>query len=166
MRKKSVIIIVFFILNILFWTVILPSRQNQLNNLVGEYTTLRTKIKQEGIMDYEYIYKKKEEVGEFEKRLRTTKDFPKLISHLFDQSYLAKVDIMNISYTFEEKKDMKLQKVSLNITVDGTYEGIRKYVYSLEKGSHFFEITGIKVTRKIPFISANLFINTYLKEEI
>lgn len=166
MRKKSVIIIILFILDMLLLVVVLPSKQNQLNKMISDYTELRNKIKQEGLMGYEYMYKKKEEVGEFEKKLRTTKDFPKLISHLFEQSYLSKVDLMNISYTFEEKKDIKLQKVILNITVDGTYEGIRRYIYSLERGSYFFEVSGIKINRKVPLISANIFVNTYLKEEI
>jgi len=166
LRKKGAIIIVLFILNVLIWGLILPSKQNQLDKLVTEYTELRNKIKQEGLMGYEYIYRKKEEVGEFEKKLRNTSDFPKLISYLFEQSYLAKVDLMNISYTFEEKKDVKLQKVILNITVDGSYEGIRKYMYSLEKGSHFFEISGIKIVKRVPGVSANIFIITYLKERV
>lgn len=166
MRRKSIILVIFFIINVIFWGVVLPSRQNQLNGLVSEYSDLRNRVKQEELIGYEYIYRKKEEVGEFEKRLRTYKDFPKLISYLFEQSYLSRVDIMNISYTMEEKKDVKLQKVILNITVDGTYEDVRKYIYSLEKSAHFFEITGMKIIRKLPIISANIFVNTYLKEEI
>ncbi len=164
MKKKGAIVVILFILNVLIWSIILPSKQNQLNKLVSEYTELRNRVKHEGITGYEYIYKMKEEVGEFEKKLRSTNNFPKLISYLFEQSYLAKVDLMNISYTFEEKKDVRLQKVILNITLEGPYENIRRFIYSLERGSHFFEISGIKINKKIPVITVNLFINTYLKE--
>ncbi|MCX7770089.1 MAG: type 4a pilus biogenesis protein PilO [Proteobacteria bacterium] len=165
MKRKGIIFILFFLINLLFWFVFLPSKQNQLDRLISEYSALRNKIKNEGLSGFEYIYRMKEEVGEFEKRLRTSKDFPKLISYLFEQTYFAKIDLMNITYSFEEKKDVKLQKVMLNITVDGTYEGIRKYIHTLERGSHFVEINGIKLTKKPPLVSANLLIHTYLKEE-
>lgn len=166
MRTKGLFVIVLLILNILLWTLIIPSKENHLNRAVSEYSTLRTAIANEGLSGYQEIYKKKEEVGEFEKKLRTTKDFPKLISYLFEQTSANRVDIMNINYSFEEKKELKLQKVILNITVDGSYEGLRRFIYSLEKGSHYFQVSGIKIMRKQSLVSANIILNTFLKEDL
>jgi Tfp pilus assembly protein PilO len=153
-------------IDVIILAFLIPYRQNKLFDAISQYTVLRNTIKKEGLLDFKEVFKKKEALGEFEKRLRSDKDFPKLIRYLFEQSAVSKVELMNINYTFEEKKDVRLKKVTLNITVDGEYEGIRRFIYTLEKGTYFFEISGTKIIRKPPMVSANIILHTYLKEDV
>lgn len=166
MKKKLFILLCLSIIDVIILAFLIPHREKNLSDAISQYTVLRNTINKEGLLDYKEVYKIKEVLGEFEKRLRRDKDFPKLIGHLFEQSAVSKVEIMNINYTFEEKKDVRLKKVTLNITVDGDYEGIRKFIYTLEKGAYFFEISGTKIIRKPPMVSANIIIHTYLKEYV
>ncbi len=166
MKKKLFIIGCLTIIDVIILAFLIPYSENKLSFAISQYTTLRDTISKEGLLDYKEVFKKKEALGEFEKRLRWSKDFPKLIGYLFEQSTINKVELMNINYSFEEKKDVRLKKVTLNITVEGDYEGIRKFIYILEKGTHFFEVSGTKIIKKPPMVSANIILHTYLKEDV
>lgn len=142
----------------------MPQKERKLDAVLIEYSRLRDKISKEGLSSYQQIYQERENIGEFEKKLRNAKDFPKLISYIFEQAGATKVDLTNINYNFEDKKDVMLKKVILTLNLEGPYENLRRFIYTLETGNHFFEVTGVKISKKAQQVSAMLILSTYLKE--
>lgn len=141
----------------------MPYEQQSLSNEYDIYKGIRQELATKKLLSFEDVYINKEKIGEIEKRLRSQKDFAKLITHLFEQAAFAKVDITNVNYNFEEKKEMAITKLALILNVEGRYEGLRRFLYNMERGSHLFEVSSLKIARAGEVVSATVILTSYLK---
>lgn len=150
-------------LNIVVWFVYLPYKDNKLTEEFNQYKNLRSELASGSFLTFEDIYNRRDRLGEIEKRLRSQKDFSKLITYLFEQSMLARAEVRDVNYSFEDKKDLQLVKLTLQLNLEGGYEDLRRFIYSMESGSHLFQVGNVKIARGQQNVNASLSLITYLK---
>jgi len=136
-----------------------------LGNELALYKSLREELATKKLLTFEDIYHMRDSLGDIEKKLRSQKDFSKLITYLFEQSMFARVDVKDVNYNFEEKKDLKISKLTLQLNIEGKYEDIRRFIYNLESGSHLFQLGNVKINRGLQNVNASLTLTSYLKAE-
>jgi Tfp pilus assembly protein PilO len=163
LKKAGILLLFLAVMNIGLWFFYLPYQEKGLMEEFNIYKNFRDKHAKDSLGNFEDIYRAKDKLGEFEKQLRVKKDFPKLITYLFDRSAASATEINSVTYNFEEKKDLALTKLSLSISISGKYENIRRFIYGMESGSHLFEISGLKMMRQGAIVSASMVLTTYLK---
>ncbi len=163
MRSSVILIIFLVIVNLFLWLYYIPSKEKGIERVLSEYNAVREKRAKERILSFKDVFENREKIGEMEKKLRSRDDFSKVITYIFDKTFQSKVEIKSINYNFEEKKDLKLTKLTLNIALEGNYSGIKKYVYDLESGSHFIMVDILKIQKGVDILNASLTVTTYLK---
>jgi len=136
-----------------------------LGNELALYKSIREELATKKLLTFEDIYHMRDSLGDIEKKLRSQKDFSKLITYLFEQSMFARVDVKDVNYNFEEKKDLKISKLTLQLNIEGKYEDIRRFIYNLESGSHLFQLGNVKINRGLQNVNASLTLTSYLKAE-
>jgi len=136
-----------------------------LGNELALYKSIREELATKKLLTFEDIYHMRDSLGDIEKKLRSQKDFSKLITYLFEQSIFARVDVKDVNYNFEEKKDLKISKLTLQLNIEGKYEDIRRFIYNLESGSHLFQLGNVKINRGLQNVNASLTLTSYLKAE-
>jgi len=147
------------------WFLYIPHKENMLGNELALYKSLREELATKKLLTFEDIYHMRDSLGDIEKKLRSQKDFSKLITYLFEQSMFARVDVKDVNYNFEEKKDLKISKLTLQLNIEGKYEDIRRFIYNLESGSHLFQLGNVKINRGLQNVNASLTLTSYLKAE-
>ncbi len=162
---KKLLILFFFLIiaNIMLWFFYIPHKDEVLSKSLSDYKMLRDKKAKERLLSFQDIYEIKDKIGDYEKRLRAKEDFTKIINYIFEKSFMGNVDIKTISYNFEERKELNVTKLALNITVEGKYESIKKFLYELESGSHFIIIDSLKIQKGNDILSGAITIITFLK---
>jgi len=163
LRNSLILIIFLSAINLFLWLYYLPTKEKALAIATSDYKAVREKRAKERILTFKDVFENKEKIGEIEKKLRSREDFSKIITYIFDKTFPGKVEIKSINYAFEEKKDLKLTKLTLNINLEGNYSGIKRYIYDLESGSHSIIIDSLKVQKAAEMLNANLTLTTYLK---
>jgi len=147
------------------WFLYIPHKENMLGNELALYKSIREELATKKLLTFEDIYHMRDSLGDIEKKLRSQKDFSKLITYLFEQSMFARVDVKDVNYNFEEKKDLKISKLTLQLNIEGKYEDIRRFIYNLESGSHLFQLGNVKINRGLQNVNASLTLTSYLKAE-
>lgn len=137
--------------------------EKRLDEALNTYQVLRKELVSDGTLTFEDVYKKKDRLGDIEKRFLPERDFSKLVSYLFEQAMGSKVEITNVGYNFEEKKGLPLIKVTLSINVEGSYEDLRRFIYRLESSAILFQVSSVKITRAQQNVIASLTLITFLK---
>lgn len=137
--------------------------EDRLTAELVQYKNLRQELASKKLLTFEDIYKRRDRLGDIEKRLRSQKDFSKLITYIFEQSMLTRLEIRDVNYSFEEKKELKLTKLTLQLNLEGNYEDVRRFIYNMESGSHLFKVGTVKLSRGQKNVAASLSLITYLK---
>ena len=81
-----------------------------------------------------------QDLSKFEQAVPEYRNFTALIEELLVLSNRARLNITQISYSSEESKVDSLLKFSLNFNVEGNYEQLKKFIYSLEQSTRLISI--------------------------
>lgn len=163
MKRPVIFIIVLIIIDLFIWLFYVPAQENRLSKVISDYKTLRERRAKEKILSFKDVFETKDKIGEFEKKLRTRDDFSKVITYIFEKSFASKIEIKSVNYSFEERKELKLTKLSLTIGLEGNYRDIKKYIYDLESGSHLILVDNVKIQKGTELLNTTLTLTTYLK---
>lgn len=165
MKKILTVLAILVLINIFVWFIYLPHNENKLGNELVLYKNLRQELASSKLLTFEDIYRMRDKLGDIEKRLRSQKDFSKLITYIFEQSMSANVDIKDVNYNFEEKKELKISKLTLQLNTEGSYNNLRRFIYKLESGTHLFQVENVKITRGLQNVTAYITLTSYLKAD-
>lgn len=81
-----------------------------------------------------------QDLAKFEQTIPEYRDFTALIEELLVLSNRAGLNITQISYSSEGFEVAGLLKFSLNFNVEGNYEQLKKFIYSLEQSTRLISI--------------------------
>lgn len=82
----------------------------------------------------------RQDLARFEQAIPDYRDFTALIEELLVLSNRAGLNITQISYSSEAFNVDNLLKFSLNFNVEGNYEQLKKFIYSLEQSTRLISI--------------------------
>ncbi len=137
--------------------------ESRLTRELVSYSAIRKEVATGGLLSFQDVYKKRDILGDIEKRLRSQKDFSKLITYLFEQAMFTRIEIKDVNYSFDENKEIQVSKLTLRLNIEGDYEDLRRFIYNMESGSHLFRVDSVKITRGQEKVAASITLISYLK---